>query len=132
MWYAIYETATGRIVSLGTSVASPLPAGLAAKEVGATRPTGDWDPVTLAFVASVPVAPRAIDPIEFMRRFTMQEEAAIRAAAKSDPMVEVLLARLTVPTLRQIHLDHPETQQGMAYLVQKAVITQAVADRVLA
>jgi hypothetical protein len=59
-WFAIYEKATGRLVSTGTVVADPLDPGLekvalaAAPEFGAQ----DWDPAAKALVAKAPATTR--------------------------------------------------------------------------
>ncbi|MCC6192057.1 MAG: hypothetical protein IT318_23760 [Anaerolineales bacterium] len=52
-WQALYETATGRLVSVGSVVAEPLPAGLAALALaGPPNVDGEmWDAGTRAFVA---------------------------------------------------------------------------------
>ena len=51
-YFLLYDTATGRLVSQGTVVASPLPDGLTAVDVG-TRPSDGqmWDSATRTMVA---------------------------------------------------------------------------------
>ncbi|KKK57792.1 hypothetical protein LCGC14_3050920 [marine sediment metagenome] len=51
-WFALYETATGRLTSVGTVVTDPLPPGLTKKNLGANRPpdTEMWDEVTKEFI----------------------------------------------------------------------------------
>jgi hypothetical protein len=51
-WFAVYESGTGRLVSVAQTVADPLPAGLAAAELG-QRPADSqmWDTTTRTFVA---------------------------------------------------------------------------------
>ncbi len=51
-WYAVYETDTGRLVSLGTVLAEPFPAGLSTVALSAEPdlPTAMWDAPTRAFV----------------------------------------------------------------------------------
>jgi hypothetical protein len=51
-WFAVYESTTGRLVSVGQQVADPLPAGLTAAQLG-QRPADNqmWDTATRAFVA---------------------------------------------------------------------------------
>lgn len=114
-WYAIHN-ADGELVSLGTVLADPLPAGLAATVLDGEPDLAaqQWDSVARAFVPRP--APRIIDPYEWWRRFTVAEEAAIRAAAKADPVIEVLLARLAAPTLRALDLAAPVLVDGMAYV----------------
>lgn len=50
-WHAIYETQSGRLVSVGEVVANPLPSGLTDLPL-LTEPTDRemWDPPTRAFV----------------------------------------------------------------------------------
>lgn len=78
------------------------------------------------FVADTEIG---IPPVDFMRRFSLPEEAGIRQAAKTDPMVEVLLARLL--TVRRVVLDHPETVGGIQYLVARGLLSQTRASEVL-
>ena len=51
-WFAIYEIATGRLVSVATVVAQELRPGLAVRGLGVTRPPDDemWDEATKRFV----------------------------------------------------------------------------------
>lgn len=51
-WFAVYEIATGRLKSVATVVADPLPPGLAKKNLGANLPpdTEMWDESTLTYV----------------------------------------------------------------------------------
>ena len=51
-YWAVYETATGRLVSQGTRLADPLPAGLTAVDLG-TRPADSlmWDSAQRIMVA---------------------------------------------------------------------------------
>lgn len=59
-WFAVYEKATGRLVSTGTIVADPLDPGLE-KVALATAPdfsAQDWDPAAKALVAKALAATR--------------------------------------------------------------------------
>lgn len=74
-WFAVYETTSGSLVSLGTVVANPLPNGLTSINVGLDRPTGIWNPVTHVFDAV-----SSKDPLtrrEFYKRFTVAEREAL-------------------------------------------------------
>ena len=128
MWYAVIEAASGQLLSTGTVLADPLPKGLEAIAVGDEPPAGDWNTQTRQFDPST--AKVAIEPIEFLRRFTFAEEVAIRAAAKNDIGIEVFLARLAAA--RSVSLDHPDTIGGMQYLTGKGLITAGRAAEVLA
>ncbi len=68
--------------------------------------------------------------LDFMHRFTLQEEAAIRVAAKTDPIIEVLLSRLAAATT--VRVSHPDIQSGIGYLVQKGLLSQERASTILA
>ena len=69
-YYAIYETATGRLVSLGDVVASPLPQGLTAVDIGRAVDLRDqvWDQASKAFIARP--APVLIDRLEDVKAMT--------------------------------------------------------------
>jgi hypothetical protein len=76
---AVYETATGRLVSVGTVVASPLPAGLTsvvlspADAQGLLNGSRRWDAATRAVVAT----PGWIDPaIAEANGTTLRDRAA--------------------------------------------------------
>lgn len=60
MWYAVIDTATGRLRSVGTVLPQALPDGLSAFELGETRPDLDaqmWDESTRAFMPRPPKLP---------------------------------------------------------------------------
>lgn len=127
MFYAVYETATGRLRSTGTVLADPLPEGLAAKEYPDGRPDGfSWNPETLDFDVPIPKRPRRVSAVEFMQLFTVQERIAIRGAG--DPVLDDFLDMVRVAG--SISLDHPMVVQGLAYLAQAGILTQARADEI--
>lgn len=129
MWYAVHD-ATGTLVSTGTVIADPLPDGLTAVAVGETRPEGDWNPATRTFMAPK-IAKAALPVIDFLRRFNMiTEEAPIRAAAATDPVIATFLGRLGV--IDSVHLDHPETVAGVNYLASKGLIAPGRVTEILA
>jgi hypothetical protein len=79
MWYAVYETVTGLLRSLGSTLADPLPAGLSVKEY-AERPdttTLQWDAVTRDFVTR-PVVPPSLRRKDFLNRFTVAERESLK------------------------------------------------------
>ncbi len=122
MWYAVYEVATGRLVSTGTSIANPLPAGLASKEYrdNIQSPGLKWNTTTLDFDV-VPI-PKSKDMTEeFKRKMTKAERVKLIEAAKTDPDIAEYLDRLN--TNQVIDLDSTETDEDMDLLVTKAVIT---------
>lgn len=129
--FAVYESATGRLVSTASHaslIADPLPAGLAVKEVADPGPHALWDEQALVFVEAP--APRTMEPLTFMRRFTLTERVAIRSAAATDPMIADLMAMQAAATY--IDLDDPDTQAGVAYLESLGIIAAGRAAQVLA
>lgn len=121
MFYAVYDSTTGQLQSVGTVVANPLPPGLSSVAVGAAAPNGVWNVTTHVFDAATFVAP--LIPQDFMARFTMAEETAIRTRAMTDANMVTFLAR--VERARTVSLTHPDTIAGMDYCVSLALITAA-------
>lgn len=75
-WFAVWQTASGDLVSVGTVVASPLPAGLSTTDLGANPPSGVWNKVTHVFEASTL---KASLPFKlFLQRFTQTESEALQ------------------------------------------------------
>lgn len=132
MWHAVHD-ASGALVSLGTVLADPLPAGLTAVALaGEPDPlTHEWSAQELAFVPRAAEA-KWCDPYDFMLRFTLSEEAAIRTAARTDAFVEVLLGRLRAPTLRRVVFDDPVLLAGLQYLQSQGLLTAERAAEILA
>lgn len=120
-WHAIYSSATGALISIGTVVADPLPAGLASKVLGEPQPVGSWDPAVREFVPAV--VDVVIPPQDFMGLFTLAEETAIRNRAMTDANMVTFLAR--VERARTVSLSHPDTIAGMDYCVALGIITPA-------
>jgi hypothetical protein len=119
MWHAIYDTTTGKLESLGTVLADPLPEGLTAAAIGEQAPEGEWDASARAFVTRA--AAQVWAPQDFMGRFTVAEETAIRARAMTDPNMLTFLAR--VERARSVSSAHPDTIAGLSYCVSIGVIT---------
>lgn len=61
-------------------------------------------------------APRVLAATEFRARFTVQEEAAVLVAARTDPVVQVLYSRLLDPRQMSVYLDDPQIVLGLGYL----------------
>lgn len=59
--------------------------------------------------------------LQFMTRFTMEERVAIRAAAKTDPIVDDFLELLKISDY--IYPTHAMTQAGLAYMVSRNLLT---------
>lgn len=127
MWYAIYQNTTGDLVSLGTVIANPLPEGMASVEVGESQPIGEWNPATHAFEAP-PTPPKVWLPQDFMQRFTIAEESAIRAKAMTDPTMQTFLAR--VGRVQVVTENHADLVAGMAYCVETGCLTSERAEEI--
>jgi|GEM_PF-3821483 len=67
---------------------------------------------------------------EYVLRFTAAENAAISAAAQTDPTIADAMAR--VRSLGEVRLYSDEMTQGVGYLVAQGLLTQARADEILA
>lgn len=84
-WYAVYEKSTGKLTSVGTVVADPMPAELEAKQLTG-RPTGNvvWNKTNLEFEAGPTVK-------QAWERFTEDEDVV--AIGQSLTAAERLLLR---------------------------------------
>lgn len=120
-WFAIYKQANGELVSLGTVVADPLPAGVASKPVGESRPSGNWNAAALAF--EMVLEETLLEPQDFMGLFTVAEETAIRQRAMTDANMLTFLAR--AERARTVSRTHMDTVNGMNYCVATGCVTEA-------
>jgi len=59
--------------------------------------------------------------LQFMTRFTMEERVAIRAASKTDPLIDDFLELLKISDY--IYPTHAMTQAGLAYMVSQNLLT---------
>jgi hypothetical protein len=82
-----------------------------------------------AFVSPPPPPKTWETPLEFMKEFTLSEEAAIRTAARTDVLLETLLARLAAA--HSVQADTPLTIQGMDYLVAQGLISASRKTEIL-
>lgn len=85
-WFAIYEKATGRLVSTGTVVADPLDPGLekAALAAAPDFSARDWDPVAKALIVKAAATTR-VDMLvgdaavaAMLAKLTLAERIALR------------------------------------------------------
>lgn len=123
-WYAVYHQTTKALISSGSSVAKDLPSGWAVVEFTDRPGSGfDWNPATLKFdLPRAPIAP-PVSSIDFMRRFTQTERAAIRRLSKRDDIAEDFFDLLKVtPTLQ---VTDPDVIGGVHYLASKGVLDTA-------
>jgi hypothetical protein len=73
--------------------------------------------------------PRILSQLAFLRRFTATERQAVRNARPFDTNVDDFL--MLVTAARQIDLDDPDAQGGIAYLQAKSLLTSARAEEIL-
>lgn len=87
---------------------------------GATFDGSDW------------VSPnsRTLTRLGYLQRFSAQERIAIKTAAATDPVVADLLELLSAT--QEVRLDSAATRQGLGYLVQQEIITDARRQEILA
>ena len=115
-WYAVYRIADGQLLSVGEVVANPLPDGLASIQIDEPNfITHEWDSASLTFVQRPQATTRVWSRYAFMMRIPTPKRIGIRAAAKSDPVVEDFVALLDA--VSEVHSDDPGTVAGLDYLV---------------
>lgn len=84
-WLAIYEEETGRLVSVATEVADPVPQGLGVLECGEEMPkAAQWDAGQRAFVTPVEAAPLAVEATVEDDAPGAEVVAAVEAAGRGD------------------------------------------------
>lgn len=130
MFY-VYAVATGALVSVASTIETPLPDGLAAKE----RPAADWatqvwDATTADLIARPAAVRRTIDKTEFLRRLTLTTLASVLARESTDPLIAAL--RVWIDNVTRVDLDTVEVQSGIGYLQQLGLITSTHAAAILA
>lgn len=81
IWCAVYRVSSGELISLGTVIANPLPAGLAVTEIGSGPPnvTQQWDPSTRQFVPRPPPVPGPVDDLRLKSPSTWTTQDIARA-----------------------------------------------------
>lgn len=86
-WFAVYRITDGQLVSIGTTVADPLPAGLASKSVGEAQPEGIWNNVTHTFDPA-PVLKAVLTRRQFWQRFTSGEREQLQTILRAGTNVQ--------------------------------------------
>lgn len=71
-------------------------------------------------VRLVPMKSRILTKLGFNNRFTIPELAAIKVAALTDPVLQVLQEKSTMAD--NINLDDPSIPQGLDYLISKGLL----------
>jgi hypothetical protein len=86
--------------------------------------TGAWlapEPVELQ--PEPPAAFPKVSPVEFKLLFTAQERVAIKAARATDPAIDDFFGIIEDPRLTHVNLGLQSTQDALAYLEAKGLIT---------
>lgn len=71
--------------------------------------------------AAQAVAVQSWSAKEFLDRFTMQELAAFEVAQRTDPILAVMLRKLSAST--EVHADNAELLAGLDYVVAAGLLT---------
>ncbi len=114
----LYIVATGALVSSTSLAINPVPAGMAVK---VSSSTGAWNTSTLDF--DEPTGNGYIDKAVFYKRITCAVLQDIKIASKTDIQVETLLDYIA--GFQSINLDDSELRDGLEYLEDQGVITEA-------
>ena len=127
---ALYETATGKLVSTGTVIADPLPGHLTRLDLAGPPDlsTHEWNETTKSFVVKANNLP-TVEVIEFLQRFDVAERIGIRTAAKTDPVVEDFMDLVNKST--RIDLNAPDVTAGLDYMVGNGLLTSVRKDQIL-
>lgn len=125
----LYEITTGRLLSVGTVVSDPLPAGTATRALppgGVAFVSHDWDASVANWVPRVVLANTRLTVLQFKGRFTQAERDRIEIATVEHP------DRTVRARLRMLDKDmesaegkvldrrDPRTQMGVGMLAQIA------------
>lgn len=118
MYYAVYDTTTGRLHAIERDVSRGIPEGMAYVEVEdyAGRV---WDEATRAFGPAP--AKRTLSRREFIERLTVTEWTALVARKQTDPGVAALFERLNM--LDEVDLDSTFTQAMAAHVVAQGYMS---------
>lgn len=90
----------------------------------------DYDHTELTLQAPVPeIVPRTLTKLEYLRRFTVEERVAIRAAAASNPLLADYLQLMELAT--EIDTADPDTVFAVTMLEQLGLIDAGRAKEIL-
>lgn len=136
-WVIIHNATTGDFLALTDHVADPLPAGLAARSVGAEKPDMakyQWDAATRGIVPRTPM--RFVSKYVFIQRFTDAERRVLFGfsldSTKTEAQRKLVVAIVWYLTfLDTINLDDASIAAGMAYLETVGVLAAGRAAQIL-
>ena len=90
----------------------------------------DYDHTELTLQAPVPeIVPRTLTKLEYLRRFTVEERVAIRAAAASNPLLADYLQLMELA--QEINTGDPDTIAAVTMLEQAGLIAAGRAQEIL-
>ena len=91
---------------------------------GSTRDaTGVWHDPVVPEPEPTPVVYPQVSPVEFKLLFTSPERVAIKAAVPTDAVIEDFWSIVEDPRLTYVDLGLQSTQDSLAYLVGKGLLT---------
>ena len=95
--------------------------------------TGAWSAPTLVDLQPEPTAEAPkVSPVEFKLLFSAQERVAIKAARATDPVIDDFFEIVEDPRLTHVNLGLQSTQDALAYLELKGLITDERRVQILA
>lgn len=135
MYFVVFNTATGELVSQGTVVANPLPSGLTSQDI--VNPPADntiWGTTSRSFVPRP--SPRILSKSIFIQRFSITERREMFGFMHGNTYTaaqQKLLASIMryLDFLDRIDLGDAAIQQGVNYLETVGVLAAGRAAQVL-
>lgn len=128
-WYAYYETATGRLNSVGESDIVP-PPGLSKVYVGEERPTGIWNETTLQYDPRPPI--RKIVKSRWLDRFTRAELIQLLSVDYTVSNPNIIALHRYILINDDMDLDDQVITGGMDAVVTAGLITPARLSLIMA
>jgi hypothetical protein len=119
-WFAVWKTSNGELVSVGTVVASPLPAGLSTTDLGQDQPSGVWNNVTHTFDPAA-VLKAVLTLKEFAQRFTVAEREALWDIQQNGTATQ----KKKLGAFRQYMTDAGSADLNDAYIVASVQLMEA-------
>lgn len=125
MTYAVYDTATGLLISTGDVVASPLPSGMSATTV--TSIDGVWNAATHVFDPA-PVVHPPIPKSTIIKRLTVAEFTAFKNS--TDANIEYFWEMFRAADM--VDPNDTATQNGFAYATSIGILASGRTAQILA
>lgn len=128
MIYAICNVQTGELLQTSAEPLSVSGHPLQVKTFDVDLSKFEWDKGGLTF--KLKNTARIITKLSYLRRFTSQERVTIRAAAKTEPVLEDYMALLELS--EEVNLDDPDTIAAVNMLEMAGLIAAGRAAEILA